>query len=40
MKFEFSRHIFEKYSYIKFHENLPNGSRVVPRITDRQTWRS
>jgi len=26
MKFEFSRQIFEKYSYIKFHENPPNGA--------------
>jgi len=30
MKLEFSRHIAENYSSIKFHENLPNGSRVVP----------
>ena len=29
MKFEFSRQIFEKYSNIKFHENLSSGSRVV-----------
>ena len=31
MKLEFSRQIFEKYSNIKFHENLTSGSRVVPR---------
>jgi hypothetical protein len=30
MKLEFSRQIFEKYSNIIFHENLPSGSRVVP----------
>jgi hypothetical protein len=31
----FSRHIFEKYSNIKFHGNRFNGSRVVPcRQTD------
>jgi len=37
MKPEFSRHIFEKYPNIKFHENLPSGNRVVPRgQTDRQ----
>ena len=29
MKLEFSRHIFEKYSNIKFHEN-PSSGRVVP----------
>ena len=29
MKLEFSRQIFEKYSNIKFHENLSSGSRVV-----------
>ena len=29
MKFEFSQHIFEKYSNIKFHENPSSGSRVV-----------
>ena len=28
-KLEFSRHIFEKSSNIKFHENPSNGSRVV-----------
>jgi hypothetical protein len=40
MKLEFSRQIFEKYSNIKFHENLSTGSRVVPRgQTDRQTER-
>jgi hypothetical protein len=30
MKLEFSLQIFEKYSNIKFHENLSCGSRVVP----------
>ena len=30
IKPEFSRWIFEKYSNIKFHENPPSGSRVVP----------
>jgi len=30
MKLEFSRQIFEKYSNIKFHKNLPSGSGVVP----------
>jgi len=30
MKLEFSRHIFEKSSNIKFHENPSSGSRVVP----------
>jgi len=30
MKLEFSRHIFEKYQHIKFDENPPSGSRVVP----------
>jgi hypothetical protein len=30
MKLEFSKHIFEKYSNIKFHENPSSGSRVVP----------
>jgi hypothetical protein len=29
MKLEFSEQIFEKYSNIKFHENLSNGSQVV-----------
>ena len=38
MKLEFSRQIFEKYSIIKFHENPPSESRVVPcRRTDTQT---
>ena len=42
MKIQFSRQILEKYSDIKFHENLFSGSRVVPcgqtdRQTDRQT---
>jgi hypothetical protein len=30
MKLEFSQQIFEKYSNIKFHENLSSGSRVHP----------
>ena len=30
MKLEYSRHIFEKYQNIKFHENPSTGSRVVP----------
>jgi len=31
------RHVFEKYSKIKFHGNSCGGSRVVPcRQTDRQ----
>ena len=31
-------HSFEEYSYIKFHENPTNGSRVVPcGQTDGQT---
>jgi hypothetical protein len=31
MKVVRSRHIFEKYRYIKFHENPSSGSRVIPR---------
>jgi hypothetical protein len=30
MKFEFWQHSLEKYSNIKFHENLSNGRRGVP----------
>ena len=30
MKLDFYRHIFEKYSYIKFHENPSSWGRVVP----------
>ena len=30
MKLEFSRHIFGESSNIKFHQNLPIGSLVVP----------
>ena len=30
IKLEFPRQIFEKYSNIKWHENLSSGSRVVP----------
>jgi len=38
MKLESSRHIFEKHSNIRFHENPSSGSRVVPcRRTDGQT---
>jgi len=38
MEIEFSRHIFEKLSNMKFHENLSSGSRIVPcGRTDRQT---
>ena len=42
MKVEFSRHIFEKYSHITFHENPYSESRVVvggqmDGRTDRQT---
>ena len=40
MKLEFSKHIFEKSSNIKFHENPSNGSRLVPcGRTDEQTDR-
>jgi len=38
MKREFSRHILEKCSNIKFHSNPSNGSRVIPcGDTDEQT---
>jgi len=30
MKLDFSRHIFEKYSNVKYYENPSSGSRVVP----------
>jgi len=30
MKLEFCRHVFEKYSNMKFHENPPSGIRVIP----------
>jgi len=30
MELEFSRQISEKYSDIKFHDNLSTGSRVFP----------
>jgi hypothetical protein len=30
MKLQFSRHVFEKYANIKFHENPSSRSRVVP----------
>ena len=44
MKIESSQQTFEKYSNIKFNENLYCGSRVVPcvethRLTDGQTDR-
>jgi len=39
MKIEFSRQIFEKFSNIKFPENMSSRSRVVLcERTDRQTW--
>jgi len=38
MKLEFSRQLLEKYTHIKFCDNLSNGSRVVPcGRTDGQT---
>jgi len=38
MKLKFSQQNFEKPSYIKFHENPPSGSRVIPCWrTDRHT---
>jgi len=30
VKLEFFRHIFEKYSYVKFHGNPSSESRIVP----------
>jgi len=30
MKLERSRQIFEEYSNIKFYENPPSGSRIIP----------
>jgi len=37
MKLEFSRQFFEKYSNVKFHENPPSGSQVLPcGLTERQ----
>jgi hypothetical protein len=44
MKLKLSRHIFEKYWHIKFHENPPSGRRGVAwgktgGRTDRQTDR-
>jgi len=30
MKLEFSRQFFEKYSTLKFHDNLSDGSPVFP----------
>jgi hypothetical protein len=41
MKREFSPQFFEKYSNIKFHENLSSGIQVVPcGWTDGQTWQN
>jgi hypothetical protein len=37
MKLEFPPRSFEKYSNIKFHENLSSGSRVVSMWTDGWT---
>jgi hypothetical protein len=37
MTLDFSRHIFEKYANVKFHENSASGSRVRCRWTDGQT---
>jgi len=40
MKLEILNKFFQKYSNIKFHDNPPSGSRVVPfGRTDRQTNR-
>ena len=40
--FIFSRQIFEKYSNIKFHENLAVGAELFRAVgqKDRQAWRS
>jgi len=45
IKLVFSRHIFEKYSNIKFHENPSSGSRAAPctwagEHKEGQTWRN
>jgi hypothetical protein len=38
MLLEFTQRIFEKYSNIKFHENIFSGSRVLPCVrTDGRT---
>jgi hypothetical protein len=38
MTLEFSGHIFEQYSNVKFPDNPSSGSRVVPcRETDEET---
>jgi hypothetical protein len=34
MEFEFSQRIFEKSSYIKFHENISSEYRIVSMWTD------
>jgi hypothetical protein len=40
VKLEFSCLVFDEYSNIRFHENLPTGSRFVPcGQTDRRTER-
>ena len=39
MKLEWSQHTLEKYSNVKFHENLSGGSRVVAYGTDGQAGR-
>jgi hypothetical protein len=40
IKLEFSRHIFEEYSYIQFHKNPFRVNRVVPcQQTDVRTDR-
>ena len=36
MKFEYSRHVFEKYSNKKVHENPSRESRVVSHRKDRR----
>ena len=40
MKLDFPQLIFKKFSNIKFHENVSNGSQVPCGQTDGQTWRS
>jgi len=41
MKLGFSRHVFEKYSNIKFHENPTRGSRIFPcGQTDGRTYKT
>jgi len=38
MKLGYNRKVLEKYSDIKFHENMSSGSRVFH--VDRRTWRN